>query len=284
MWNVPLINPFLPSGGMDQRAVGFTVGIILFSLLIIYWISSWDIPVQTPPNATTPAWVLLQPQKCSEIPWRKDWALQNQKTYDEFPVQNEITYLKKYYTDKGITILEAKFTYQSTNETCTGCGCPEPFVFALLVSETDAARLSISGFTILDTSNPYIFTGPLFRQSTAQPISSVSASECDGLFVTNTFIDELFGSKKDSCYIQAAISARDVTLCENISAQQAKNTCITEMAVALNDISLCARITSTSANASCVSGIAGTQHNPALCAAIQGSSARTWCELGATPK
>ncbi len=269
---------------MDKRAVGFTLGIILVSLLIIFWISSWDIPVQTTPDDSAPTWVLLQPQKCSEIPWRKDWALQNKQSYSAFPIADEVTYLKKYYLNKGIAILDTKFTYQSTNETCTGCGCPEPFVFALFVNETDAARLSISGFTILDSSNPYIFTGPLFRQSTTQPVSSVSAGECDGLFSTNTFIDELFGSKKDSCYIQAAISTRDVKLCENISTQQSKNTCYAEMAVAMNDISICQRITSAGANASCVSGIAGTMHNPALCATIQDSSARAWCELGATPK
>ncbi len=270
---------------MDNRAVGMTIGIILVSLLIIYWVSSWEIPVQiTPGSEGEPEWVLMQPQKCSEIPWRKDWALQNKMDYSQFPVKDEVAYLKSYYTARGITILDATFTYQPTNDTCTGCGCPEPFVFALLTSPTDAARLSVSGFTILDTSNPYIFTGPLFRQSTSQPISSVSTNECAGLFATNTFIDEILGSKKDSCYIQAAISTRDVSVCEKITTQLSKNTCYTELAVALNDISICQKISSTSANASCISGIAGTKQNPALCASIQDTSARTWCELGATPK
>lgn len=271
---------------MDRNAVLFTLGIIVFSLAIIFWVSQWEIPVQPTPNEGQPEWVLMQPQKCWEIPWRKDWTLQHGKTYDEFPVKDELSVLKKYYADKGIVILAATFTYQSTNDTCNTCGCPEPFVFALLASQTDAARLSISGFKILDTTDPYIFTGPLFRQSTTQPISMVLPEECAGIFSTNTLLDEILGSKKDSCYVQAAISARDVTLCENISAQQAKNTCVSEVAVALKNSALCERITpnTSSAYASCISGVAGATQNPSLCVRITDTSARTWCELGASPK
>jgi hypothetical protein len=270
---------------MDRLAVAFTLGIILFSLGLIFWVSSWEIPRENnPTDSGQPEWVLLQPQKCWEIPWRKEWSIENQQPYSSFPVQDEVNYLQKYYTERGITILEAQFTYQPISDTCTGCGCPEPFVFALYVNQTDAARLSISGFTILDNSNPYIFTGPLFRQSVNKPISSVSADECAGLFSTSTILDEIFGSKKDSCYVQAAISARDVTLCQNVSAAQAKQTCISEVAVATKDVSLCTTLSSASAKTSCITGVAGLLQKPALCANIVDSSARTWCQLGATPK
>lgn len=271
---------------MDQRAVAFTLGIIVLSLGTIYWISQWELPLVQQTLNGSPEWVLMQPQKCAEIPWRKDWSLKNGKPYDEFPLTSEISLLKAYYSAKGITILDATFTYQSTNDACHSCGCPEPFVFALYVNQTDAARLSISGFTILDNSNPYIFTGPLFRQSATQPVSVVLSAECEQLFSTNTALDQLLGSKKDSCYVQAAISARDISLCEKISTEGAQNTCISEVAVARRDASLCETISAktSSAYASCISGVAGITQNAGLCARIPETSARTWCELGATPK
>ncbi len=270
---------------MDNRAVALTILLIFVSLGTIYWISSWEIPLQNGnSNTGEPEWVLMQPQTCSEIPWRKEWSLANQKNYSDFPIQDELTHLTTYYTARGITVLDASFTYQPNTTTCTGCGCPEPFVFALYVSQTDAARLSFSGFTILDTTDPYIFTGPLFRQSTTQPISTVSASDCEDVFFTDSVLDKILGNKKDSCYIQAAISSRDVSLCENVSAAEAKNTCYIELAVAKKDIQICARVTSEGARTSCLTNVAGILQQPALCASISDAAAKAWCELGATPK
>lgn len=262
-----------------------TVLLIFASVGVIYWVSSWEIPLQNGNSENgAPEWVLMQPQTCSEIPWRKEWSLENKKNYSDFPVQDELAYLTSYYTVRGITVLDASFTYQPNTTTCTGCGCPEPFVFALYVSQTDAARLSFSGFAILDTTDPYIFTGPLFRQSTTQPISAVSASDCEDVFFTDSVLDQILGNKKDSCYIQAAISSRDVSLCEKVSAAEAKNTCYIELAVAKKDIQICARVTSEGARTSCLTNVAGILQQPALCASISESAAKAWCELGATPK
>lgn len=271
---------------MDRNAVLFTIGIILASVGVIYWIAQWDLPLVNTPNTSQPVWVLMQPQKCAEIPWRKDWSLQHGKNYADFPLENELSVLQTYYSAKGITILDATFTYQSTSETCTACGCPEPFVFALYVNPTDAARLSVSGFTILDNTNPYIFTGPLFRQSVSQPVSTVLATDCEKLFSTNTGLDALLGNKKESCYVQAAISARDVSVCENISTTPVRYTCISEVAVSRRDAELCEIIPekNSSAYASCISGVAGITQNATLCARISDNAAKQWCELGAKPK
>ncbi len=270
---------------MNRVAVALTVGIILVSLMVIFMVSQWDIPVQENVSPSAPTWVLLQPQKCQEIPWRKDWAISHGEPYASFPAAEEISILMAYYSQRGVKLLDVKLTYQAVDASCNACGCPEPFVFAFYVNGEDAARLTVSGFTILDKGNPYIFTGPFFRQSTTQTIALVTAKECEDVFSTNTFVDTLFGSKKDSCYIQAAISAKDVSLCSTISLAAAKNTCISEVAVATKDITLCEKIRSIeSAYVSCVSGVAGILHQPSLCVRITEASAKSWCELGATPQ
>ena len=82
-----LIKGQMPLLFMNRAAVALTVGIILVSLLIIFWVSQWEIPMEDTsflPN--TPEWVLLQPQKCQEIPWRNEWSLENQKPYGVFPL------------------------------------------------------------------------------------------------------------------------------------------------------------------------------------------------------
>ncbi len=269
---------------MNRAAVILTVGIILVSLTIIYWVSQWEIPVEeTSFFPDTPEWVLLQPQKCHEIPWRKEWSIQNQKPYGEFPLEEEVEIMTLYYSEKGIIIIDASFTYQPPSEVCHACGCPEPFVFALLVNPNDAARLAVSGFTILDTGDPYIFTGPLFRQSTSKPVTLVTESECASVFSTSTFIDQIFGSKKDSCYIQAAISTKDPNVCNNITNTPVKYNCLSEVAVATKNANVCDQIPSASAYASCISGVAGITQNKSLCTKITDPSAQNWCELGANP-
>lgn len=265
---------------MNRTAVAFTLGIIVVSLGIIFAVSQWDIPVSdNAPSSDTPEWVLLQPQKCTEIPWRKAWAIRNQKPYADFPLSEEVDILTQYYAEKDVTILDVSFTYQSV-PLCASCGCPEPFVFALLVDPRDAARLAVSGFTILDTSDPYVFTGPFFRQSQTNSIAVVTEAECQNVFATHTFLDQLFGSKRDSCFIQAAISAKNPAICANIDAQQAHDTCISELAVALRTVSLCDQLQSGSKNA-CITGVAGIKQDPTLCYKISDATANYFCKVGA---
>ncbi|MEK6970121.1 MAG: hypothetical protein AABW68_00300 [archaeon] len=269
---------------MNQWAMGITLVIILASIGVIFTVTQWELPLS---NGTivsgTPEWVLLQPQKCAEIPWRKEWSIESGKSYAEFPVGEELSILGDYYSGKGIPILDVTLTYQSTDATCTQCGCPESFVYALLVHPSDAARLAVSGFTILDAEDPAIFTGPFFRQSSTQPIPLVKSSECEGLFATHTVIDGLLGSKKDSCYIQAAISEKDPGVCAKVYSIKAQHTCYTEVAVSQKNGSVCDYLSSQPKD-SCISSVAGITQKPELCIAISDSTAQYLCELGATQK
>ncbi|MEK6902734.1 MAG: hypothetical protein AABX02_04070 [archaeon] len=268
---------------MNKIAVGFTVLIIVVSLGIIYAVSQWELPKPiTSPTSNEPTWVLLQPQKCTEIPWRKAWAEQNGKPYTEFPVASELTIMKSYYQQKGITIFDIDLTYQGGNATCLSCGCPEPFVFAVQTTQSDAARLAVSGFTILDNSNPEYFTGKYYRQSSA--VSYVPSSDCDKLFSTQTALDELLGSKKDSCYIQAAISEKNVDVCANVYSTKAQHTCVTEVAVAMKDVSLCQKASNASGKDGCIASVAGILQKPEYCVQITDSTAKYFCEVGAKPQ
>jgi hypothetical protein len=268
---------------MNPWEVGITVLIILGSVGVIYSVSQWELPMAENSSSRhlLPEWVLLQPQKCAEIPWRKEWVQQNQSDYASFPVNEELPIIQTYYRSRGLTLLDVKLTYQATDSQCTSCGCPESFVYALYVNPEDAARLAASGFTILDTSDPKIFTGPFFRQSQTNPISPVKASECADVFATNTLLDELFGSKKDSCYIQAAITEKNAEVCQNVSSLKANQTCYTEVAVTLKWVDVCQQISSSSAKDSCISSVAGITKDKTLCASINDSSAKYFCELGA---
>ncbi len=269
---------------MNNLAVGITFIIILVSVGVIYTVTQWDLPIQnTSVQSGQPTWVLLQPQKCAEIPWRKEWTLQTGKTYAEFPVKDELSILKNYYQGKGIQLLDVTLTYQATDSTCTQCGCPESFVYAIYTQPEDAAKLSVSGFTILDETDPAIFTGPFFRQSSTQPIQLVKSSECEGIFATNTVIDGLLGSKKDSCYIQAAISEKNPLVCAKVFSIQAQQTCYAEVAVSQKNVSVCDYLTS-SPKDSCISSVAGITQKPELCASVSDSTAKYLCELGATQK
>lgn len=269
---------------MNKLAVGFTLGIIVLSLGVIYAVSQWELPKPiTNPTSNEPTWVLLQPQKCSEIPWRKAWADQNQKPYTEFPVASELSIMKNYYMQKSIIVMDVELTYQSGNSTCLACGCPEPFVFAIQTTQSDAARLAVSGFKVLDNSNPEYFTGKYYRQSSSQPIEYVPSSECDQLFSTQTALDELLGSKKDSCYIQAAISEKNVNVCAKVYSIKAQHTCVTEVAVAMKDVSLCQKASNASGKDGCIASVAGILQKPSYCSQITDSTAKYFCEVGAKP-
>ncbi|MFH0970370.1 MAG: hypothetical protein V1776_02835 [Candidatus Diapherotrites archaeon] len=247
-------------------------------------VSQWELPVEGNPSSESKEWVLMQPQKCVEIPWRSEWAQQHQASYSTFPVQEEIIILTSYYTVRGVPIEEVQLTYQATDSTCTQCGCLEPFVFALYVRTEDAARLAVSGFTILNADDPTVFTGLYYRQSPGQNIKLVKESECEGLFATQTLLDGLFGNKKDSCYIQAAISEGNPVICQNVFAVKAKETCYQEVAVSLKSVDICNRIASQGGINSCIGSVAGVTHNVALCNMITDSTAKYFCELGASPK
>lgn len=269
---------------MNPLAVGITIGIILLSVATIYTVSQWDLPkVENPLNSNQPTWVLLQPNKCADIPWRREWSNTTGKSYSEFPVKDELTILETYYEGKGIPITDVTISYQATDPLCTQCGCPESFIYALLVNPSDAARLAVSGFTILDETDPAIFTGPFFRQSTTNPISAVKTSDCEQLFATNTVIDGLLGSKKDSCYIQAAITAGDPAICQNVKTVKPQQTCYAEVAVSLKKVEICNNL-SGSPKDSCISSVAGVMQKPSLCTQVSDSTAKYFCELGSTPK
>ncbi len=267
---------------MNRWAIGLTLLIIGVSLFVIYSVSQWDLPKPVIGVGLQPKeWVLLQPTKCTEIPWRKEWAFLNQKSYDEFPLESELEILQEYYEGRGVRVLDIKLTYEAADPLCTACGCPEPFVFAIQTYERDAAKLAVSGFRVLDTTNPYIFTGPLFRQSLEQPLSYVRESDCDTLFSTKTFLDEWLGSKKDSCYIQAAIGAKNPQICEKVQALQARNTCITEVAVSLQYVELCYQLAEQANRDACISSVAGITQTISLCDQVQDSTVKYFCRLGA---
>lgn len=266
---------------MNRVEVALTMGIILLSLGVIFLVSQWELP-QGPvsPDAQLPEWVLLQPLKCTEIPWRAEWARTSGQPYASFPVAQEMSILTHYYQGKGIAVLDARLTYQATDSLCTQCGCPEPFVFGVQTYSGDAAKLAASGFKIVDTSNPYIFTGPLFRQSTAQPISAVHESDCASIFATQTILDEWLGSKKDSCYIQAAIDAKDLSICAKITASGPQTTCVTEVATATHNPSACATLASSGGKDTCYTQVAGVTQNAGLCNNVMDATAKSICLLG----
>ncbi len=267
---------------MNTLALAFTLLIIIASLGIIFLVSQWDLSkVSSTPTNGEKSWVLLQPTQCTEIPWRRAWANQNGKNYSDFPVTNELQIAKAYYTGKGLTIFDATITYRSVDAACTVCGCPEPFVFAIQTYQGDAAKLGASGFKILDPQDPSIFTGPLFRQNIEQPLNVVSAKECEGIFATGTFLDDILGSKKDSCYIQAAINLRSVEECKKVVSSAAKNTCYSEVATAQKSTATCQLISDSTAKAYCIANVAGALKDKKLCAQITESSAKIYCNLAA---
>ena len=267
---------------MNKIAVGFTLLIIVLSLGVIYAVSQWELPtpIKTP-TSNEPTWVLLQPTKCTEIPWRKAWADENQKPYSEFPAASELSIMKQYYLQKDIQVFDIELTYQGSSAACLACGCPEPFVFAVQTTQSDAARLAVSGFTILDNSNPENFTGKYYRQSDA--VSYVPSSQCEQLFSTQTALDGLLGSKKDSCYVQAAISEKDVEVCTKIYSIKAQQTCVTEVAVAMKNVSLCQKAPNVSGKDSCIASVAGILQKPEWCVQISEATAKYFCEIGAKP-
>lgn len=267
---------------MNRVAVFFTLTIILASLAILYTVSHWQLPQPaTPAGSLTKTWVLLQPVTCQELPWRSEWARTNQKSYAEFPTRQERALIRVYYQDRGITVLNVSLTYQPTDATCTRCGCPERFVYGIQTYAGDAAKLSASGFNIVDNSDPRIFTGPLFRQSTDQPISNVSEADCDQLFSTQTALDEILGSRKDSCYVQAAIGARNIDICAKIHANAVHTNCITEVATALKYADACDLLNEPLDRDACLAGVAGALGDVEICVRIIDPNTRYFCELGA---
>ncbi len=136
---------------MQYAVVGL---IVLVSLGLIFTVMQWKLPPIIPnpnPDPNQKEWVNFQPKTCQEIPWRKAWSEANEKPYEDFPLEDELAILKQYYTSKNVTISEAKILYTSSASNpnaCTGCGCEEPFSFEVYVSQSDAALLAISGFTL----------------------------------------------------------------------------------------------------------------------------------------
>lgn len=128
--------------------------IIVVSIGLIFVVMQQSLPFILPnntPNMNQKEWANFQPKTCNEIPWRKAWSLEMNKPYEDFPLENELEWIKTYYGKKGITILEAKILYDSQTlmpSTCEGCGCNEPFSFEVFVSREDAAVLAVSGFTV----------------------------------------------------------------------------------------------------------------------------------------
>ncbi|QQR93131.1 MAG: hypothetical protein IPJ89_02740 [Candidatus Iainarchaeum archaeon] len=127
--------------------------IILVSIGLIFLVTQQSLPFILPGTNTgtnEKEWTNFQPKTCQEIPWRKAWSLEKNQPYDDFPLEDELEWIKTYYGEKGITILEAQILYNSTTimpSSCNGCGCAEPFSFEVFVSREDAAVLAISGFT-----------------------------------------------------------------------------------------------------------------------------------------
>lgn len=242
--------------------------------------SQQEIPIpQTEDKTGVQEWVILQPTKCNKIPWRNAWAEENNQPYESFPLENELDYLKEYYSQKGVIILDATLTYSIQEKACNGCGCPEPFVFAVFVYQKDAAKLAVSGFEILDKGDPNIFTSPLFRQSTQQKDTPPSVSDCEKVFSTTTFLDVLFGSARDSCYIQVAFSQQDETICEKVLSPKGRNDCYTEVAVLKKNVILCQKVEDKQRQQGCIAQVASATQNKELCTVLTDESAKQYCEI-----
>ncbi|MDP2666560.1 MAG: hypothetical protein Q8P05_03610 [Candidatus Diapherotrites archaeon] len=268
---------------MDKRAVAMVVGLILISLGILFWVTQWELPIAPDASMDAPEWVLLQPGKCTVLPWREQWGIENNRPYAQFPVEEELSYVRAFYEERDIRVLDIQLAYQNVDVTCTVCGCPEPFVFGLFTYPPDAARLALSGFRVLDPGDPTLITGPLFRQAVDRPIAPVSSSECAQIFSTGTFIDGLLGNKKESCYIQAAISARDGDICYAIPRTEARDTCFTEVAIARRSASECDRIVFMGAKDACLIAVAGITRNASLCGNVSSETSRAYCIAASTP-
>jgi hypothetical protein len=266
---------------MNRKALALIVGIIIVSLGVIYWVSQLEIsPPEIRDENGVQEWVLLQPTKCAKIPWRAGWAKEKDKPYEEFPLTDELEYLQDYYADRGVTILDSTLTYSTQDIVCEGCGCPESFVFAVLVYQGDAAKLAVSGFEILDQGDPNIFTSPLFRagisaQSKPPPIDS----DCENVFSTSTFLDILFGSSKDACYIESAINNKDESACDKVVSARGKNDCYTEVAILKKSVSPCEKIKESEISQGCIAQVAAVTQNQELCAVLTNQPAKEYCEM-----
>ncbi len=264
--------------------LGLTLGIILLSLFAIHAVTRWQATYINPTEDHAPELVLLQPLRCATIPWRSEWAEKNNAVYTAFPVNEERVIIQQYYAARDIPVLGVELMYRSPTPACSLCGCPDPFVFALLVSPPDSLRVGWAGATTLDKTSPTVFTGKFYRQSGIRPLVSVTEKECDALWSIHPVIDAWAGSPKDACYILAGIVENDLAVCEKMSTLAGKETCYHEIAYAQQNPETCSLILTRERNENCLISLAGVTGNAALCDTLSGATAHYFCALATQPR